>query len=64
MVKPKKANSLMLRLKNPVGLTPAADPEARMARDLAQRDRRKTPNLVSAVRSASQKVATLYPVAI
>lgn len=63
MAKRRRASSLMLRLKSQASLTPAAEVEGRMAKDLALRDRKKMQSLASVVKSALQRVVMLFLVA-
>lgn len=60
MAKRRRASSLMLRLKSQASLTPAAEVEARMAKDLAPRDRKKMQSLALVVKSALQRVVMLF----
>lgn len=64
MARRRRASSLMLRLKSQASLTPAIEVEARMAKDLALRDRKKMRSLASVVKSALQRVVMLFLVVI
>lgn len=60
MARRRRASSLTLPLKSQASLTPAAEVEARTAKDPALRDRKKMQSLASVVKSALQRVVTLF----